>query len=113
MNNKSNTNKALIVAIIVVVLVLCAFVGIVAFANLQPSSTEEESDNVEQLNVEDELALRQQNAQAKIAEALSKLTLTQDFRRSLTHGPKPAANQKWIVLHDTEGDGRAENVVSG
>ena len=51
--------------------------------------------------------------QAIIQQAYAKLNLSKDFRSSLTHGPKPAANQKYIVLHDTEGDGSAANVVSG
>ena len=110
--NKNN-NRLIIILVCVIVALLLIFCGLIAYANFHKSSDEENSDNIEQLNGEEELALRSQNAQAKIAEALSKLTLTQDFRKSLTHGPKTAVNQKWIVLHDTEGDGLAENVVSG
>ena len=113
MNQQPKNNRLVIILVCIVVALLLIFIGLIAYANFHKNSGEEKSDNVEQLNAEDELALRSQNAQAKIDEALAKLTLTQDFRKSLTHGPKPAANQKWIVLHDTEGDGRAENVVSG
>ena len=113
MKNKSSNNKVLVVATIIVAVLLLLFVAIVLYANFQQSPTEEQADNIEQFNAEEELALRSQNGQAKINEAFAKLTLKQDFRRSLTHGPKTAANQKWIVLHDTEGDGLAENVVSG
>ena len=40
------------------------------------------------------------------------LDLTEDYRDSFIHGEKPSEYQKYIVLHDTEGDGSAENVVS-
>ncbi len=41
----------------------------------------------------------------------SEIEIHQDIRSVFDHGPKPAANQKYIVLHDTEGDGRAENTI--
>lgn len=34
-----------------------------------------------------------------------------DLRPSLSHGPKPAANQRYIVLHDTEGTAGPSEVV--
>lgn len=43
--------------------------------------------------------------------AASDLDITEDFRDSFDHGPKPAANQKYIVLHDTEGDSDAASVI--
>jgi hypothetical protein len=46
------------------------------------------------------------------AEAWSQLNITKDIRTCLEHGNKPAADQKYIVLHDTEGTGSAESVVS-
>ncbi len=39
------------------------------------------------------------------------LRLTEDYRESFVHGDKPAEFQKYIVLHDTEGDGEAAGVV--
>lgn len=39
------------------------------------------------------------------------LNLTEDYRASFDHGPKGAEYQKYIVLHDTEGDGSASSVV--
>lgn len=52
-------------------------------------------------------------AQAKraSADALEKLNLTKDLRGSLDHGEKGAEFQKYIVLHDTEGEGSASGVV--
>ena len=40
-----------------------------------------------------------------------KLGIKQDFRKEFVHGDKPAKYQKYIVLHDTEGDGSAEGVI--
>ena len=40
-----------------------------------------------------------------------KLDIDKDFRKSLVHGEKPVQYQKYIVLHDTEGDGAPEGVV--
>lgn len=44
-------------------------------------------------------------------ELLSGLDLTVSYRPSLSHGPKPGECQKYIVLHDTEGDGSPMSVV--
>lgn len=61
---------------------------------------------------EEELAaLAQEQREAEIAEAYAKLNITQDFRESFDHGPKGAEFQKYIVLHDTEGESSAANVV--
>ncbi|WP_304426769.1 N-acetylmuramoyl-L-alanine amidase [uncultured Adlercreutzia sp.] len=37
--------------------------------------------------------------------------LHEDYRDSFDHGPKGTANQKYIVLHDTEGDSDAASVI--
>lgn len=39
------------------------------------------------------------------------LNLVEDYRPSFVHGAKGAAFQKYIVLHDTEGDSSPESVV--
>lgn len=39
------------------------------------------------------------------------LDITKDIRTTLSHGPKGAEYQKYIVLHDTEGEGSAQGVV--
>lgn len=61
---------------------------------------------------EEELAaLAEEQRQSTIAEAYAKLNITQDVRASFDHGPKDAEFQKYIVLHDTEGDASAASVV--
>ena len=45
-------------------------------------------------------------------ELLAQLDLTQDFHDEFDHGPKDAEHQRYIVLHDTEGEGAPESVVS-
>lgn len=50
---------------------------------------------------------------AQAAEVLkAKLDLTEDYRDSFVHGEKPASAQKYIMLHDTEGNGDAESVIN-
>lgn len=45
-------------------------------------------------------------------ELRASLDLTEDYRDSFVHGEKGAEYQKYIVLHDTEGDGDAESVIN-
>ena len=46
------------------------------------------------------------------AEALfKKLKIKKDMRKGFVHGDKGAKYQKYIVLHDTEGDGDAQGVI--
>lgn len=46
------------------------------------------------------------------AALLARLDLVEDMRPEFDHGPKNAAHQRYIVLHDTEGTGSPESVVS-
>ena len=39
------------------------------------------------------------------------LSITEDFRAGFDHGPKSAANQRYIVLHDTEDDSDAAAII--
>lgn len=39
------------------------------------------------------------------------LAITEDFRESFDHGPKEAEHQKYIMLHDTEGESDAAAVI--
>lgn len=50
-------------------------------------------------------------AQQSVETKLQNLNLTKDIRSSFNHGPKGAEFQKYIVLHDTEGEGSASGVV--
>lgn len=45
-------------------------------------------------------------------ELLARLDLVEDYRAEFDHGPKGAEHQRYIVLHDTEGEGDPESVVS-
>lgn len=45
-------------------------------------------------------------------ELYTSLDIAQDYRDEFDHGPKPAENQRYIVLHDTEGDAGPEDTVS-
>lgn len=42
----------------------------------------------------------------------SRLDLVESYRPEFSHGPKGAEFQRYIVLHDTEGDGTPEDVVN-
>lgn len=41
-----------------------------------------------------------------------RLGVIEDYRASFVHGPKPAACQRYIVIHDTEGSGSPQAVVA-
>ena len=45
------------------------------------------------------------------AEIRATLNIVEDFRDEFIHGEKPAEFQKYIVMHDTEGEGEASNVI--
>lgn len=47
-----------------------------------------------------------------VAEARARLDLTERYYPDLQHGDKGAAFQRYIVLHDTEGDSPADGVLS-
>ena len=42
----------------------------------------------------------------------AQLNITEDYRTSFVHGEKGVDFQKYIVLHDTEGDGEAAGVIN-
>lgn len=60
---------------------------------------------------EQEAAAAEAARQAEVDAALAKLDLSQDMRESFVHGEKPAEFQKWIMLHDTEGNSSASSVI--
>lgn len=45
-------------------------------------------------------------------ELYASMSITEDYRDSFSHGPKDSTVQKYIVLHDTEGDGSAQSVIN-
>ena len=51
------------------------------------------------------------NSEADLSALWAQMRITEDYRGSFVHGEKPAEFQKYIVLHDTEGDGDAASVI--
>ncbi|MDR2672424.1 MAG: N-acetylmuramoyl-L-alanine amidase [Coriobacteriales bacterium] len=51
------------------------------------------------------------SAAAAIKSTRTALNLSEDYRPSFVHGEKPAQFQKYIVLHDTEGDSSPQSVI--
>lgn len=51
-------------------------------------------------------------AKPSASEARAALNISEDYRAEFSHGPKGAQHQKYIVLHDTEGDGDGASVVN-
>lgn len=45
-------------------------------------------------------------------ELYARLDIAQDFRDEFYHGEKGAEDQRYIMIHDTEGEGRPEDIVS-
>ena len=56
-------------------------------------------------------AAAEEPAGAPSVPAAPRPAITEDFREGFDHGPKPAANQRYIVLHDTEGDSDAASTI--
>ncbi len=74
---------------------------------MSPEEEARRAEAAEALRLQHESAAKQ----ARVDEALAKLDLTQDMRDSFLHGDKPAEFQKYIMLHDTEGDASASSVI--
>lgn len=100
---------------IVVAVLLAIFFTIVGVSNCSKQASQDDKQDIKEHQVD--ASQQQQNKEAgqkeKIDAAFAKLNLSTDMRASLAHGPKGAQYQKYIVLHDTEGDGLAKNVISG
>lgn len=56
-------------------------------------------------------ALANAESQQSVESKLQNLNLTKDIRISFDHGSKGSEFQKYIVLHDTEGEGSASGVI--
>lgn len=54
----------------------------------------------------------QATAQRKLDQARAALSPTEDYRPSFIHGDKPAQYQRYIVMHDTEGDADGRSTVN-
>ena len=51
-------------------------------------------------------------ASGSAAEIFASMDIVEDYRASFVHGSKPADVQKYIMLHDTEGESAPEGIVS-
>lgn len=77
-----------------------------------PESSSEASASSEAAEPEPEPSPEPAPAASGNADALrASLNISEDYRDSFDHGAKPAPYQKYIVLHDTEGEGSASGVV--
>lgn len=76
------------------------------------AAEEEVSETAETTETEStETESTESSATASADELRAALSLTEDYRDSFVHGNKGAEYQKYIVLHDTEGNGSASSVI--
>ena len=109
-----------------IVLMSCVAVALcLCSCSASPSAPSEDSADREVVIVED-VAVEEASPAADAApddsddqaggpsadELYASLDIAQDYRDEFDHGPKPAENQRYIVLHDTEGDAGPEDTVS-
>lgn len=109
---------------IVAALVMAMTLAALTLCGCSTNVTKESSGGVEQLEASDlvqpedlgeiyEPEIEEAIITGPSAEELrAQLMITEDFRESFVHGPKGAEFQKYIVLHDTEGEGSASSVVN-
>ena len=92
---------------------LAAFAVAVALAGCASAPASSSSASSEALSVDDHSleSSSSEPSSSLVDAARAKLNLIEDYRDSFVHGDKPPAFQKYIVLHDTEGDGDALGVV--
>ena len=79
----------------------------------EPSEAAEEGDSSTSAEPADAEEPSEEAASpaAEQADASASPVTAEDYRESFDHGAKPAANQKYIVLHDTESESDASGVI--
>lgn len=82
-----------------------------ASSNAQPASSAAVIVDASSDSASPESSATSSGSSASVDAARAKLDLTEDYRDSFPHGEKGKSYQKYIVLHDTEGEGTAEGVV--
>lgn len=90
--------KTRLIAVLAGALLAFALVGCVS----TPVSSSSESQSFE---------VSDHSSVSPVDEARAKLQLSEDYRDGFVHGDKPAEFQKYIMLHDTEGDDNATGVI--
>lgn len=124
---KKRTAQSCLSSIGALLLMFVVALGLSGCAANSSEQTEENVGAVEQLEVndkgvgegsansEDATSTEDEDSKedtAADAEALrAELDITEDYRDSFVHGEKGSEYQKYIVLHDTEGDGDASSVI--
>ena len=112
--------------ILLCVVVTFSFTGCVN-VNINATNSPQEFDNGvqdSQLTEEEQQNIGKylENQQKETEEALNhtdletlktRLGIKEDYREAFVHGEKPARCQKYIMLHDTEGENDAASVISG
>ena len=79
----------------------------------EPAAAEKEQPEAEDTEAKDAEAEEESEDTGADVEAMrAALNITEDYRDSFIHGPKGAEYQKYIVLHDTEGEADGLSVVS-
>ena len=92
------TMKPRLIAILAIALLTLALAGCAS----APTSSSSASQPLE---------VSDHSSVSPVDEARAKLQLTEDYRESFVHGDKPAEFQKYIMLHDTEGEDEATGVI--
>ncbi len=97
-------------------MVIALFLAVVLGGCSAPEEAKDETANLSVSDVSKESTSSanetSKESQSSSAEALrAQLDLTEDYRSSFVHGEKGAAYQKYIMLHDTEGETDAEAVI--
>jgi hypothetical protein len=104
----------------VFLLALSAFIGVVLVGcavlpekqSVRPVIDSIQKSEIQDTSVPPELLEPQKPTISTADELRAKLNIIEDYRGGFIHGEKPAANQKYIVLHDTEGDSDPAAVIS-
>lgn len=96
-------------AVLVAAALLCA-IALAGCSSGQGGEQEQEGFTADQL--QDHAVAEVEVDPAPSAEDLrAKLDISEDYRENFDHGDKSAEYQKYIVLHDTEGDGSAASTI--
>jgi N-acetyl-anhydromuramyl-L-alanine amidase AmpD len=61
---------------------------------------------------EEQIAEGQTEGENQPGDTLPAITIVEDYRESFVHGDKDATHQKYIVLHDTEGEAGPASVIN-
>lgn len=105
-----STFKSIYRVALLALALICACL-LTACSGGEKSESSQSEFTAEQLN--DPAAVEVEVEQGPSAEDLrAKLNISEDYRANFDHGDKSAEYQKYIVLHDTEGEGTASSVVN-